>query len=165
VIVDCARRMAGWGADRLLLLSAHGGNSDALDLAAARLGEELPELRVVVLGGAPALSDAILAVAASDGITADALGLHAGEGETSEMLALRPDLVLMERVVPGCRDGLGNIMPRLRREGLRSVTPTGTLGDASGADGARGARYLATETECYRCAVAGSPERAEGSPS
>jgi mycofactocin precursor peptide peptidase len=165
VIVDCARRMAGWGADRLLLLSAHGGNGDALDLAAGRLGEELPELRVVVLGGAPALSDAILAVAASDGITADALGLHAGEGETSEMLALRPDLVLMERVVPGCRDGLGNIMPRLRREGLRSVTPTGTLGDARGADGARGARYLATETECYRCAVAGSPERVEGSPS
>lgn len=156
VIVDCARRMAGWGVGRLLLLSAHGGNSDALDLAAARLGEELPKLRVVVLGGAPALSDAILAVAAGDGIAADALGLHAGEGETSEMLALRPDLVLMERAVPGYRDGLANIMPQLRRDGLRSVTPTGTLGDATGADGARGMRYMATEVECYRRAVAES---------
>ena len=37
VIVDCARRMAGWGVRRLVLLSAHGGNDQALQLAAARL--------------------------------------------------------------------------------------------------------------------------------
>jgi mycofactocin precursor peptide peptidase len=165
VIVDCARRMAGWGVGRLVLLSAHGGNGRALEVAAGRLAEELPELRVVVLGGGTTLSDAILAVAARDGIPADAVGLHAGEGETSEMLALRPDLVLMDSVVPGYRENLAQIMPRLRREGLRSVTPTGTLGDATGADGARGARYLAAETECYRRAVAGSPEMAEGPPS
>ena len=162
VIVDCARRMAGWGVGRLLILSAHGGNGRALDLAAARLAEEVPGLRVVVLGSATALSDAILAVAAREGIAADAVGLHAGEGETSEMLALRPDLVLMESVVPGYRDDLAHIMPRLRREGLRSVTPTGTLGDASDADGARGARYLAAETECYRRTVAISLAMDEG---
>jgi mycofactocin precursor peptide peptidase len=162
VIVDCAHRMASWGVGRLMLLSAHGGNGDALDLAAARLAEEVPGLRVVVLGCATALSDAILAVAASEGIAADAVGLHAGEGETSEMLALRPDLVLMERIVPGCRESLADLMPRLRQGGLRSVTPTGTLGDASNADGARGARYLAAETEGYRRAAAASLAIEEG---
>lgn len=162
VIVDCARRMAGWGVCRLLILSAHGGNGDALDLAASRLAEEMPELRVVVLGDATDLSDAILAVAAREGIAADAVGLHAGEGETSEMLALRPDLVLMERIVPGCRESVTDLMPRLRQGGLRSVTPTGTLGDASNADGARGARYLAAEIEGYRRAVAASQAIEEG---
>jgi creatinine amidohydrolase len=156
VIVDCARRMASWGVDRLLILSAHGGNGGALDLAAARLAEEVPGLRVVVLGCATALSEAIRAVAAREGIAAEAVGLHAGEGETSEMLALRPDLVLMERIVPGCRESLADLMPRLQRDGLRSVTPTGTLGDAREADGARGARYLATEIEGYRRLVATS---------
>ena len=165
VIVDCARRMADWGVGRLLILSAHGGNGTALDLAASRLAEEMPGLRVVTLGDATALSDAILAVAARERIAPDAVGLHAGEGETSEMLALRPDLVLMERIVPGCREDLAVLMPRLRQGGLRSVTFTGTLGDASEADGARGARYLAAEIEGYRRALAASLAIEEGQAS
>jgi creatinine amidohydrolase len=162
VIVDCARRMGGWGAERLLILSAHGGNGDALDLAESRLAKEMPGLCVTVLGCARALSEAILAVAAKEGIAAETVGLHAGEGETSEMLALRPDLVLMERIVPGCREDLADLMPRLRQGGLRSVTPTGTLGDAREADGARGARYLAAEIEGFRRAVAASLPVEEG---
>jgi len=154
VIVDCARRMADWGVRRLVLLSAHGGNGRALELAAARLAEELPALRVSVLGAAADHCDAVLRVAAGDGIPADAVGLHAGEGETSEMLALRPDLVHLDRVVPGCRGGAADLMPRLRRDGLRAVTPTGTLGDATGADGGRGARYLAVQVESWRQALA-----------
>lgn len=161
VILDLVRRMAGWGVRRLLLLSAHGGNDDALALAAAHLQAELPNVEVVVLGGATALSDAVLAVAASDGIAADAVGLHAGDGETSEMLALAPDLVRMDRAVPGCRDGLAEIMPRLRRDGLRAVTETGTLGDPSRADGARGARYLAAEVAAYRNAISTGMAREE----
>jgi creatinine amidohydrolase len=101
-------------------------------------------------------------VAISDGIAADAVGLHAGEGETSEMLALRPDLVLLERIVPGCCEDLADLMPRLRRDGLRSVTPTGTLGDARNADRERGARYIAAEIDGYRRAVDGSLGVEEG---
>ncbi len=165
VIVDCARRMTGWGVSRLLILSAHGGNGDALDRAATRLAEELPELGVVVLGGAAALSGAVLAVAARDGISAEAVGLHAGEGETSEMLAVRPDLVLRERIVPGCCEDPAALMPRLRQGGLRSVTPAGVLGDPRKADGARGARYLAAAIEGYRRAVATGLAVEKGSPS
>jgi creatinine amidohydrolase len=162
MVVDCARRMTGWGVECLLILSAHGGNGDALDLAVARLAKELAGLRVVVLGCETTLPAAVLAVAISDGIAADAVGLHAGEGETSEMLALRPDLVLMERIVPGCCEDLADLMPRLRRDGLRSVTPTGTLGDARNADRERGARYIAAEIDGYRRAVDGSLGVEEG---
>ena len=162
VIVDVAHRLAGWGVCRLVLLSAHGGNARALDLATARLAMALPALDVVVLGGQASVSDAILGVAAADGIASDAVGLHAGDGETSEMLALRPDLVRMARVEPGHCGGMADLMPRLQRDGLRAVTPTGILGDAGAADGSRGARYLAAQIEHYRQALA--PDPTDGSP-
>jgi creatinine amidohydrolase len=150
VIADCARRMAAWGVRRLVLLSAHGGNAQALELAAERLGKDLPWLELCVLGSSTTVSDALLAVAEAEGISAEAVGLHAGDGETSEMLCLRPDLVRMERIVPGYTGSMPEVMPRLLEAGLRSVTPTGTLGDASRADGARGERYLVDQIESYR---------------
>jgi mycofactocin precursor peptide peptidase len=150
VIVDCARRMAAWGVRRLVLLSAHGGNGQALQLAALRLAEELRGLHVEVVGSSTTVSDALLAVAEAEGVSTEAVGLHAGDGETSEMLCLRPDLVCMERVVPGYAGPMEEIMPSLLQAGLRPITPTGTLGDASRADGIRGERYLAEQIERYR---------------
>lgn len=153
VIVDCARRMAGWGVRCLVLLSAHGGNGHALTLAVDRLGCEMPDLRVVVLGGQATMSQGILGLAAAAGIPPEAVGLHAGEGETSEMLALRPDLVRMESMVPGYCGRPADLMAHLQRDGLRAVTPTGSLGDATGADGARGAQYLALQVVAFRRVV------------
>ena len=150
VIVDCARRMAAWGVRRLVLLSAHGGNGQALQLATLLLAEELRGLHVEVVGSSTTVSDALLAVAEAEGVSTEAVGLHAGDGETSEMLCLRPDLVRMERVVPGYAGPMEEIMPRLLQAGLRPITPTGTLGDASRADGIRGERYLAEQIESYR---------------
>ena len=126
VIFDCARRMAAWGVRRLVLLSAHGGNRQALELAAARLSAEVRELEVRVLGCSTAIPGALL------------------------MLCLRPDLVRMERIVPGHVGSMTEVMPRLLHAGLRSVTPSGVLGEASRADGARGERYLAEQIKSYR---------------
>ncbi len=149
VILDCGRRLAGWGARRLLLLSAHGGNGEAIERARARLAESVPSLRVTNLASA-AIAECVLAIAAADGISGDAVGLHAGEGETSEMLAIRPDLVCLQRMVSGYEGRMADIMPQLQRSGVKSVTPTGTLGDARQADAARGARYLAAQIEAIR---------------
>lgn len=150
VIVDCARRMVAWGVQALVLLSAHGGNARALELAGARLEHELPGLRVRILGAASSLPEGVLAVAEMDGISADAVGLHAGDGETSEMLRLRPDLVRAARIDAGFTACVAEVWPRLLEGGLRPITPTGTLGDARRADGARGERYLAEQIEAYR---------------
>ncbi len=150
VIVDCARRMATWGVHRLVLLSAHGGNDRALALAVARLNEELPTLRVWIPAPGTVVANALLALAQADGVSAEAVGLHAGEGETSEMLHLRPDLVRMEHAVPGYTGDMAEVMLRLLEAGLRPLTPTGVLGDPRGAEGARGARYLAEQIADYR---------------
>ncbi len=142
VIVDCARRMVAWGVTRLVLLSAHGGNGQALALAAERLRHELPVLRVWAPEERLAPDEAVLAVATGAGITPQEFGLHAGEGETSEVLWLRPDLVRAEAAAAGYCGEMATILDTLRRLGLKAVTPNGVLGDPARALAARGDRYL-----------------------
>ena len=154
VIADCGRRMAGWGIRRLVLLSAHGGNGEALELARACLKRDLPELDVEVLAPCEALVEALLRIAGADGISSAAVGLHAGEGETSEMLSLRPDLVRMDRASAGHTGSMRDLMPRLRQAGLRDLTPSGTLGDPGKARASRGAAYLAAQVDSFRRALA-----------
>ena len=147
IIVDCARRMAAWGVQRLVLLSAHGGNADALALAVERLHHEVPALRVwppipALQNDDDMLNTALLAIARAAGVAPEAVGMHAGEGETSEMLHLRPDLVRQAQLQPGYCGDMTAILPRLRAAGLHPVTPNGVLGDPTAADARRGARYL-----------------------
>lgn len=142
VIVDCARRLVAWRVERLILLSAHGGNGRALTLAAERLRRELPELRVWVPDDLLLIAEAILAEARRDGIFPEAVGLHAGESETSEILYLRPDLVRLEHAAPGFTGDMQSILPKLREAGLLPVTPNGVLGDPTCAQAVRGERYL-----------------------
>jgi creatinine amidohydrolase len=149
VIVDCARRMVAWGVRRLIMLSAHGGNGHALALAAERLSHELPALQVWLPANLTAVPAAMLAIAQADGIASEAVGLHAGEGETSEMLRLYPELVHMERAAPGYTGDMVDIVPRLLEAGLRPLTTNGVLGNPCRAQAARGERYLATQVAAY----------------
>lgn len=158
VIVDCARRMAAWGVRRLVLLSAHGGNASALKAAARRLAAEEPRLEVWIAASPRGLAETLAAIAAADGIAMDAVGLHAGEGETSEMLKLRPDLVRMDRAIAGYVGSMADVMPRLRCQGLQPVTASGTLGDPRAASANRGARYLAARIDGLRQSIAGADE-------
>lgn len=142
VILDLARRLAGWGARRLVLLSAHGGNGEALDHALALLRKELPDLVAWANGNLETIAPALLEVARREDISPNVLGLHAGEGETSELLHLRPDLVSMHRCTPGFTGDMEDILDRLHAGGLKPVTTSGVLGDPTHAAAGRGSRYL-----------------------
>jgi creatinine amidohydrolase len=157
LIADCARRVAAWGIRRLIALSAHGGNGRALELAATRIRHELPELDLWIPPKNAALFDGLLEVADRDGIAPEAVGLHAGESETSQMLHLRPDLVRMDLAQPGYVGDMAEVLPRLLEAGLRPVTPNGVLGDPRGANGLRGERYLRQQVAGFREHIAEPP--------
>lgn len=142
VILDLARRLAGWGIRRLVLLSAHGGNGEALDLALALLHQELPDLEVRTNGNLETIAPVLLEVARREGVPPSALGLHAGESETSEMLHLRPDLVHLDDSAPGFTGDMEAVLDKLHEGGLRVVAMDGVLGDPTRAEASRGARYL-----------------------
>jgi creatinine amidohydrolase len=59
------------------------------------------------------------------------------------MLHVEPAWVLGERAAPGEMTPIGKLLPRLRAEGVRAVSPTGVLGDPTGASAGEGAALLA----------------------
>jgi creatinine amidohydrolase len=112
----------------VVLISAHGGNHEALAVVGERCrvdGEKAVVWSAVVPGG-------------------DA---HAGRTETSLMLAIDPGIVRLELAEAGCTDPLDALMPRLRAEGVRPVSSNGVLGDPRGASAAEGELMLAAMTD------------------
>lgn len=103
---------------RLLIVSAHGGNADAVTRATALLRRESRD----VLAWQPRW----------DG---DA---HAGLVETSLQLMLDARRVRAEHAAAGATEPLEQLLPRLRRDGVRAVSPNGVLGDPAGAGPDRG---------------------------
>ena len=117
-------RSAGRWVGRLLVVNGHGGNLTALRAAVTLLraeGRDVAWFACGVPGG-------------------DA---HAGRTETSLVLHLEPDLVREELAAPGETAPIGELLPRLRAEGVRAVSPDGVLGDPTGASAAEGAELLA----------------------
>jgi mycofactocin precursor peptide peptidase len=117
-------RSAGRWAGRVLIVNGHGGNLDALRAAVPLLrseGRDVAWFACGVRGG-------------------DA---HAGRTETSLMLHVEPAEVREDRAVAGETAPIRDLLPRLRAEGVRGVSPTGVLGDPAGASAEEGAALLA----------------------
>jgi len=123
VLVELARS-ADWAA-AVVFVNGHGGNSDAVAAAAAQLTAEGRR----ILAWWPSWPRR------RDGGPAD---LHAGRIETSMMLAIDPGLVRLERAEPGPNVSIDE----LRRNGVKSVSPAGVLGDPTGASGGEGERFI-----------------------
>jgi creatinine amidohydrolase len=107
---------------RVLLVSTHGGNAEAARRAERRLRAESRDVLAWLPSG-----------------EGDA---HAGRAETSLELALAPDRVRPGRAQAGNTRPLTELMPELRRSGVRAVSPNGVLGDPAGASAAEGVALL-----------------------
>jgi len=68
--------------------------------------------------------------------------LHAGRTETSLMLAIAPHKVRLELATAGDLRPATELLPLLEVGGVRSVSPTGVLGDPGGAGADEGERLL-----------------------
>jgi mycofactocin system creatininase family protein len=110
---------------RVLLISTHGGNAEAVRRATARLRDESRDVRAWFPGWG---GDA-----------------HAGHTETSIMAALAPERVQRELAAVGAIDPLETLLARLRREGVAPVSHNGILGDATTASADHSSRLLAQE--------------------
>ena len=67
---------------------------------------------------------------------------HAGESETSMMLALAPSLVRMSRAEAGRPEPIVDLIEELRANGVRAVSPNGVLGDPRSATANHGKALL-----------------------
>jgi mycofactocin precursor peptide peptidase len=129
-------RSAGRWAGRLLVVNGHGGNLDALRAAVPLLRSEGRDVAWFPCGS-PA-GDA-----------------HAGRTETSLMLHVEPGGVREELAEAGETAPIGELLPRLRAEGVRGVSANGVLGDPAGASAQEGAALLAALGDRLVAAVGG----------
>ena len=122
VLIELVRSLATW-ADGIIFVNGHGGNIQALSTAVPQLIAE--QHRV-----------AWLPCAVPDG---DA---HAGRTESSLMLHLAPQQVDMSTACVGNVAPMRELLPALAVGGTRAVSPSGVLGDPTGANAAEGSVLL-----------------------
>ena len=123
VVVELVRHVArDWAA--VLVVNAHGGNARALARARDLCAHECRRIAVHHVG-------------------LPGMDAHAGRSETSLLLHLDPARVRAELVAAGAAAPVADLLPRLRAEGVRAVSPTGVLGDPRGATATEGARLFA----------------------
>ena len=115
-------RSADWSAG-VVLVNGHGGNANPVQRAANTLMGE--GRRVLAWWPHIRHGDA-----------------HAGESETSMMLALAPQLVRMTRAEAGRQEPIVDLIDELRSNGVRAVSPNGILGDPRGATANHGKALL-----------------------
>jgi creatinine amidohydrolase len=130
VIVDVCRSLARHGFREVVLLCSHGGNYRALRNVLPGLREEHRALRISAITDFDEWLEDAKAFAAREGLEMTRLGVHAGQGETSLMLAHRPELVQMDKA---CEGFTGDASIRWRSKvppPMDTMSPTGILGDA-----------------------------------
>jgi mycofactocin precursor peptide peptidase len=126
VVIELGRSLDQFAG--VVLVSAHGGNADALAEAVDTLRAEGRD----VLPWTPS-------VAGGDA--------HAGRTETSLMLALEPAAVRHDEAAAGDTRPLGELLPLLRSGGVASVSSNGVLGDPGGANAEEGTTLLEALTD------------------
>ncbi len=143
LLMDIAESHARGGFRLVYFWCGHGGNFPMLQEALDRLADRWPSCRIAGIRDIRAyVRETWDVLPRTEGVPPEASGSHAGEFETSMMLAMRPDLVRVEKAAAGAPEPLDDVFDRMMREGIGAVSPNGVLGDQRGADAARGGRYL-----------------------
>lgn len=130
------RSVASAGIRRLLIVNGHGGQTAAVDIVAMRLRAELAMTVVrsttfALIGEHPAVDD-----------RENRFGWHGGQVETALMLAIRPELVRLDRLAdfPSAAEAVAARHAVLRVEGATGIAwmaqdlnPSGATGNAAAA--------------------------------
>ena len=146
VIADLVRSLSSGGFRRIVLLPSHGGNFAPLAAALELLDadERAHVIAITDLGvlfQIAQLGEREYGVPLSDG------GLHAGEWETSLLLALHPELVKMERAEAGFTGDPQEAVASMFSGGVASISANGAIGDPSSASREHGERYWSAVEE------------------
>jgi creatinine amidohydrolase len=130
--LDYCRSLARHGFQRIACYSGHGGNFAPLREALPRLRQAAQPAAVSAFTDLPTYIDAWKRAVADMGLDVGQVGGHADLAESSIILALEPALVRPGREQPGFRGEPSEVIPRVLRDGLASVSPNGILGDPTG---------------------------------
>jgi creatinine amidohydrolase len=98
---DYCVSLAKHGFKNIVIFPSHGGNFNAVKEVTDELNQSLEDTKIVSYTDLQALFKMLGEFSSKHGISAAKSGAHAGESETFMVLALRKDLVNMDRVEEG----------------------------------------------------------------
>lgn len=147
LVGDYVASLARHGFRNVVLVPTHGGNFGPLASILPALREANPGVNLVDYTDVDRFLAVLQAASAAFGVSPEASGAHSGESETSFVLALRPDLVRMERAKAGYLGSSEEVVPIVFARGIAAVNPDGVLGDPRSATAAKGEVYLARIVE------------------
>ena len=149
---DIGESVATAGVKKLVLFNAHGGQVSVMDIVARDLRARLDMLVYSVNWfGLPLTDDDGQDLSALFTAAEHRFGVHAGEIETSMMLALQPDHVEMGRAQNFASKSqerartlaiLGNGQSAKLAWQAQDLNPTGAVGNAAAANAERGQRLI-----------------------
>ena len=140
IVVDLVDSLSRSGFRRIVLIPTHGGNYGPLGAAVEKLPDDHRD-RVIAMTDVNALLRIAQAGADEYGVPMNEGGLHAGEWETSMLLATDPDLVDMNRADAGYTGDPAKALEGLFGAGTDSLTDVGAIGDPAKASAEHGRRY------------------------
>ncbi len=142
---DYCTSLARHGFRRILFVPSHGGNFAPLAAMQPRLQEAVgPDVQVVVFADLLATIDLWRRVVEAETGLGDRVGGHADIAESSIMLALHPELVHESAAEVGYVGPITpEVMAKVFRDGMDTITPNGIIGDARGMRKSIGDRCIA----------------------
>jgi creatinine amidohydrolase len=140
IVADVVASLARGGFRRVVLLPTHGGNFAPLAAAVEGVGPD-PGIEVVAMTDLGVLFQVAQVGVEEHGVPLGQGGLHAGEWETSMMLAIHPDLVRADALEPGFTGDPEEALKGLFEGGTDAVSANGVIGDPVPATAAHGERY------------------------
>jgi creatinine amidohydrolase len=147
ILEDYLSSLEQHGFRRVVVLPSHGGNFAPLEEALPLLRQGHPALQIIAYTDIIGLVESAAEVAASVDATPNEAGAHAGEWETSLVLAIEPTSAHLERGEAGYMGPLAPVLDQINRDGMESVTPNGVLGDPAKSTAVHGHAYLERMTE------------------
>lgn len=142
VVRQYAESLAAHGFRHIVIIPSHGGNFGPLKELEEETGGRIGDAQILTFNDLMGFMDVMVAVGEADSIEAGVAGAHAGEAETSLVLAAREELAQMDHAIEGYVGEFGEeAAAKIFSEGMPALTDNGILGDARPADRDRGFRY------------------------
>ena len=139
IMMDIVSSMVGHGFQKLLIVNSHGGNAANISVLLQRLMERYEEADIYACtsySGPASKEMAEIREAGPEGSG------HAGETETSMMLALRPELVKTDRLDADGQQARLNLPGVANYRRMDQRTTHGGVGDPTSANAEKGERFF-----------------------
>lgn len=142
VVREYVASLAAHGFETIVIVPTHGGNFGPLGELVEETGGMVGGARFLSFTNLNAFLKPMIKVATNDGVTVGQAGAHAGEAETSLVLAANGSLVDMSHAEEGYVGDFGPAAQKIIFEqGMVALTSNGILGDARPATTERGFAY------------------------